>query len=82
MVRLEFHRRLIGGIASLDKTNTGHPNVFAALPGQPYLLNVRLPLVPKLDCALFNGTLPLIYPSCSDITFIRGFENAFVTKPM
>ena len=63
MIRLGFHRSLVGGIPSRPKL----PQVelalqilseYASLPGQPYPLNVRVPYNPKLDNACITDFGP------------------------
>ena len=63
MVRLGFHRSLIGGIASRPQLPQRELAIqllhqYATTPGLPYPLNVRIPFTPNLSCALYGNHLP------------------------
>lgn len=63
LVRLGFHRSLVGGVASRPQLPQSALAIqlldqYATQPGQPYPLNVRLPFTPDLTCAIYGRDLP------------------------
>lgn len=76
MVRLGYHRSLVGGIASRPHLPQKEQamqvlNDYASSPGQLYPLKVRLPFVPNLNCSVMTETLP------SELPFMKRLRNVF-----
>lgn len=67
MVRLGYHRSLVGRIASrpcLPQRDLAMQILkdYSSTPGQPYPLNVRLPFVPNLDSSAIEDAMPSELP--------------------
>ena len=66
MVRLGFHRSLIGGIASRPTLPQREEAMKLLLAySQPYPLNVRVPFKPNLECAL------VVPPILDELPFVK-----------
>lgn len=85
MVRLGYHRSLVGGIVSRPTLPQREHAMqilrdYASTPGQPYPLNVRLPFVPNLSCPIFGHHLPADIPFSQRQNLYQRVEKRIHTR--